>query len=53
MRILSYETDLSQDFDDYDLFAQDLNKFKRSASQNEYKNYIKEKSIEINSSLLF
>ena len=53
MRISSYEADLCQDLDDYDLFAQDLNKFKRPASQNEYKNYIKEKSIEINNFSFF
>ena len=53
MRISLYEADLCWDLDDYNLFAQDLNKFKRSASQNEYKNYIAEKSIEINNSLLF
>ena len=53
MRIFLYEADLFQDLDDYDLFAQDLNKFKRSASQNEYEDYIEEKSIEINDSSLF
>ena len=53
MRISSYEADLCQDLDDYNLFAQDLNKFKRSASQNEYENYIVEKLIKISSSLFF
>ena len=53
VRISSYEADLCQDLDDYDLFAQDLNKFKRSASQNEYENYIEEKSIKISDFLLF
>ena len=53
MRISSYEADLCQDLDNYDLFAQDLNKFKRLASQNEYENYIIKKLIEISSSLLF
>ena len=53
MKIFSYEADLFQDFDNYDLFAQDLNKFKKSASQNEYKNYIEEKSIKISNFLLF
>ena len=37
----------------YNLFVWDFNKFKKSASQNEYKNYIEEKSIEINNSSLF
>ena len=53
MRIFSYETDLFWNLDDYDLFAWNLNKFKKSASQNEYENYIKEKSIEINDSSFF
>jgi hypothetical protein len=53
VKIFSYEADLFQDFNDYDLFAQDLNKFKKSASQNEYKNYIIEKLIKINDFLLF
>ena len=53
MKIFSYEADLFQDFDDYDLFAQNFNKFKKSISQNEYKNYIAEKLIEINSFSFF
>ena len=53
MRISLYEADLCQDFNDYDLFAQNLNKFKRSASQNEYEDYIIKKSININDSLFF
>ena len=53
VRIFSYEADLSWDLDDYDLFAQDFNKFKRSVSQNEYENYITKKSIEINDSSFF
>ena len=53
MKISSYKADLCQDFDDYDLFAQDFNKFKRSASQNEYEDYIAEKSIDISDSSLF
>ncbi len=53
VRIFLYEADLCQDLDDYNLFAQDLNKFKRSASQNEYKNYIAEKLIKISNSSLF
>ena len=53
VRIFSYEADLFWNLDDYDLFAWDLNKFKKSVSQNEYENYIKEKSIEINDSSLF
>jgi len=52
VRIPSYEADLSRDLDDYDLFARDLNKFKRPASQNEYEDYIGEKPIEISGSPL-
>ncbi len=48
-----YEADLSKDLDDFDLITQDLNKFKRPASQNEYKDYIAENLIEISCSLLF
>ena len=53
MRIFLYEADLCWDLDDYDLFTQDLNKFKKSASQNKYEDYITEKLIKINDSLLF
>ncbi len=53
MRIFLYEADLCQDLDDYNLFAQDFNKFKKSASQNKYEDYIIEKLIKISSSSLF
>ncbi len=53
IRISLYEADLCQDLDDYDLFAQDFNKFKKSANQNKYKNYIAEKLINISDFLLF
>ena len=53
MRISLYEADLCWNLDNYNLFAQDLNKFKRSASQNEYEDYIAEKLINISDFLLF
>ena len=53
MKILSYKADLFWNLDDYDLFAWDFNKFKKSASQNEYENYIEKKSIEINNFSFF
>jgi hypothetical protein len=45
--IPSYELDLSQNLDGFDLIAQNLNKFKRPASQNEYEDYIAENIIKI------
>lgn len=52
MMASSYEADLSRKLDAFDLIAQDLNKFSRPTSQNEYEDYIAEKPIAIDTSPL-
>jgi hypothetical protein len=45
--ILLYELVLSENLDNFDLIARNLNKLKRPASQDEYKNYIAKNTIKI------
>jgi hypothetical protein len=52
MVIPSYEKNASQDLDDFDRIAQDLGKFARPASQDEFEDYNAESPYEIRTSAL-